>query len=69
VTGNLEAATVAVDGSVHGEIVAVECVRISANGTVEGDLKTTRLVVADGGFVKGRVEMTEPKAKLHAVAS
>lgn len=69
VTGNVEAATVAVDGVVQGEIVAADCVRISANGTVEGDLKTTRLVVADGGFVKGRVEMTEPQARLHAVAS
>jgi cytoskeletal protein CcmA (bactofilin family) len=69
VVGNLTAASVDVDGHVHGEIVASECVRVSAVGAVEGDLKTTRLAIADGGFVKGRVDMSAARAKLHAVAS
>jgi cytoskeletal protein CcmA (bactofilin family) len=69
VVGNVEASSVDVDGQVQGAIVASECVRINARGMVEGDLKTTRLAVADGGFVKGKVEMTPSKARLHAVAS
>lgn len=69
VVGNLTASSVAVDGNVQGEIVASDCVRVSAGGAVEGDLKTTRLAIADGGFVKGRVDMSAARAKLHAVAS
>lgn len=69
VVGNLAAATVEVNGQVQGEIVAADCVRVGANGTVEGDLKTTRLAVADGGYVKGRVDMSGPRNGLHAVAS
>jgi len=69
VVGNLAAASVDIHGRVQGEIVASDCVRISSQGAVEGDLHTTRLAIADGGFVKGRVEMSAPRAKLHAVAS
>jgi cytoskeletal protein CcmA (bactofilin family) len=69
VVGSIAAASVDVNGSVQGEIVASECVRVSALGTIEGDLQTTRLAVADGGLIRGRVEMSAPKAVLHAVAS
>lgn len=69
VVGNVAATSVDVDGQVEGEIVASECVRISAKGEVQGDLKTVRLAIADGGFVKGKVEMNASRAKLHAVAS
>jgi cytoskeletal protein CcmA (bactofilin family) len=69
VVGNLAATLVEVEGQVQGEIVASDCVRVGARGAVEGDLKTSRLAIADGGYLKGRVEMNVPRAKLQAVAS
>jgi cytoskeletal protein CcmA (bactofilin family) len=69
VIGNLAAATIDVEGQVQGEIVASECVRVGAQGMIEGDLKTARLAIADGGYLKGRVDMSASRAKLQAVAS
>ena len=69
VVGNLAATSVEIEGQVQGEIVASECIRVGAHGIVEGDLKTSRLAITDGGYLKGRVEMSAPRAKLHAVAS
>lgn len=69
VIGNLAAASVEIEGQVQGEIVASDCVRVGARGMIEGDLTTTRLAIADGGYVKGRVDMSAAAEKLHAVAS
>lgn len=69
VVGNVAADVVDVDGRVNGEIVASTCVRIGVTGTLEGELRTPRLAVADGGRVQGHVEMSAPVAALHAVAS
>ncbi len=69
VIGNVMAASVLIDGCVQGEIVASDCVQVSAHGAVEGDLHTARLAIADGGRVQGRVEMSAPATALHAVAS
>jgi cytoskeletal protein CcmA (bactofilin family) len=69
VVGNLAASTVEVEGEVQGEIVASECVRVGVRGVIEGDLKTSRLAIADGGYLKGRVEMSPSRPKLHAIAS
>lgn len=68
VVGNLAATLVEVEGQVQGEIVASDCVRVGARGAVEGDLKTGRLAIADGGYLKGRVEMTAPRAKLQVAS-
>ncbi len=69
VLGNVAAASVVIDGRVQGEIVASDCVHVSAHGAVEGNLHTARLAIADGGRVQGRVDMNAPRAELHAVAS
>ena len=69
VVGNVAAASVLIDGRVQGEIVASDCVHVGALGTVEGNLHTARLAIADGGCVQGRVDMSARQAELHAVAS
>lgn len=68
VVGNLAATLVEVEGQVQGEIVASDCVRVGVRGAVEGDLKTSRLAIADGGYLKGRVEMNVPRTKLQAAS-
>ena len=46
-----------VQGTVHGEVVALERVEVGPKGKVFGDLRTPRLEVAAGGVVVGRLEV------------
>ncbi|HSL20383.1 MAG TPA: polymer-forming cytoskeletal protein [Vicinamibacterales bacterium] len=66
VVGNVGAAQIEVGGRIQGGLVASDCVRVGPDGEVEGDLHTTRLAIADGGRIQGRVEMSQPRAALNA---
>ena len=58
VTGEIEARTVEVAGKVRGDIHGRERLDILASANIEGDLSSPRVVIADGAFFKGSVEMT-----------
>jgi cytoskeletal protein CcmA (bactofilin family) len=49
---------VQVGGKMIGNVVGTESVAIQANGSLEGDVVTPRMSIADGAFFKGRVEMS-----------
>jgi cytoskeletal protein CcmA (bactofilin family) len=55
IDGNIDALTVAVHGQVTGVIAAGGKLEIGETGTVDGDIRTPRLVVAEGAVLKGRV--------------
>ncbi|MDH3255823.1 MAG: polymer-forming cytoskeletal protein [Acidobacteriota bacterium] len=57
VTGEIDAKSVRVGGRVKGNIRGLEMIEILANGSVEGDVRSPRVVIADGAFFKGKVEM------------
>jgi cytoskeletal protein CcmA (bactofilin family) len=57
VTGEIQARSVRVGGRVKGNILGREMIEILANGSVEGDVRSPRVVIADGAFFKGKVEM------------
>jgi cytoskeletal protein CcmA (bactofilin family) len=57
VVGDIAAATVFVDGHVHGNIAASERLDVRAAAVIQGDLTARALTVADGAQVTGRVEM------------
>jgi cytoskeletal protein CcmA (bactofilin family) len=69
VVGSVEAAAIDVGGHIEGEILATDRVRVGPEGEVDGDVITARLVIAEGGRVQGRVEMSAPQHALHAAAS
>ena len=50
------AKSVIVLGEVTGNVTASDKVDIRDNGSVDGDITTPRLVMADGAFIKGRVD-------------
>lgn len=58
VKGEIHAQAVRVSGKVMGNIVGHDRIEILATGTVEGDIVAPRITVADGAFIKGKVEMT-----------
>lgn len=57
VTGEIQARSVRVGGRVKGNILGREMIEILTNGSVEGDVRSPRVVIADGAFFKGKVEM------------
>lgn len=58
VHGPITAPVVRVGGKVVGNVTASDRVEVSPSGSVEGDLSAPRIVVAEGAFFRGRVEMT-----------
>jgi cytoskeletal protein CcmA (bactofilin family) len=57
------AKAVVIRGAVTGDVTASERVEIQASGSVTGDVVTPCLVVAEGGQLRGRVEMRPMKPK------
>jgi len=58
VRGEIAARTVRVAGKVYGNIKGGERVEVLASGALEGDVSAPRVVIAEGAFFKGKVEMT-----------
>ena len=61
VTGNVSARVVRIAGQVAGEVRGGERVEILGTGQLEGDVSAPRVVIAEGAFVKGKIEMTGQK--------
>lgn len=59
VEGSVHAESVQVGGKVQGNIRGVKKVEVLTSGRLEGDVTSPRVVIADGAFFKGKVEMTE----------
>ena len=56
IQADIVAKIVAIHGKVTGAITASETVSISETGTVEGNITSRRLSMADGAVVKGQVD-------------
>ncbi|HOW53325.1 MAG TPA: polymer-forming cytoskeletal protein [Syntrophorhabdaceae bacterium] len=57
VKGEMSAREVIIDGTVEGSINAEEMVEIKPDGVVEGDIRTFKLVIAEGAFFSGHSYM------------
>jgi cytoskeletal protein CcmA (bactofilin family) len=58
VKGDISARTVRIGGKVVGNVQGSEKVEILPTGRLEGDVAAPRVVLAEGAFFKGKVEMT-----------
>jgi len=56
VKADLIAKTISVSGAVTGNVTATERVVLQPSASVDGDIITPRLSMADGAVVKGKVE-------------
>ena len=62
--------TIRVDGKVVGNIIATQMVHVLAPGTVNGNIKTPRLIIEEGVLFDGKCEMAgERKAAEQKVVS
>ena len=57
VTGPVSGRIVRVVGRVTGNVTAGEIVEVGSTGSVEGDVTAPRVVIAQGAFFRGKVEM------------
>jgi cytoskeletal protein CcmA (bactofilin family) len=56
--GQLAARTVRIAGKVVGDVRGSELVELAPSGSLEGNISAARVVIAEGAFFKGQVEMT-----------
>ena len=50
-------------GEVEGDLQAGDRVEIKKDGSVVGELTTARVMIEDGAYVKGAIEITRSKTK------
>ncbi|MCA1560915.1 MAG: polymer-forming cytoskeletal protein [Acidobacteria bacterium] len=60
IRAEVAARTVVVMGAVTGNVTA-DKVEIQAAGSVNGDIVSARLAIADGGFFRGKVDMAQAR--------
>ena len=72
VKANLTARTILISGAVMGNVTATEKVDIRDGGSVDGDIVSPRVAIAEGAHFRGSVDMqrkagaAEPKAQAQA---
>jgi cytoskeletal protein CcmA (bactofilin family) len=57
VRGPISAQVVRVGGRVIGDVQALDRVEVAPSGSLEGDIAAPRVVIAEGAFFKGRIDM------------
>jgi cytoskeletal protein CcmA (bactofilin family) len=57
VKADIAAKAVVVVGAVTGKVSAKDRIEIRSTGTVTGDIVSPRLIIAEGGNLRGKVEM------------
>jgi len=57
ITAEVVAREVIVYGKVNGDLCARDRIEIRKDGSVTGDLTTARIVIEDGAYFKGSVEI------------
>lgn len=63
VQGPVTAQVVRIGGRLFGNVTAADRVEVAPSGSLEGDVAAPRIIIAEGAFFKGRVEMTGDKAQ------
>ena len=79
IKAQVAAKTIVVEGSVQGNVTATERIEIRDKGSVEGDLASPRVAIADGAHFRGSIDMqsgrgaterhAETKAPAHAAST
>lgn len=62
VTADIQAREVIVFGNVKGNLRAKDRIEIKKDGSVVGDLTTARIMIEDGAYFKGSIEIERPGA-------
>ena len=58
VLGNVDASNIVIEGEVKGNLDAKEKLELRATSRIEGDIRATNLAMAQGGYLKGQIDMS-----------
>jgi cytoskeletal protein CcmA (bactofilin family) len=61
VHAGIKAREVVIVGTVHGNIEATEKIDIRKDAKLVGDIKTARIVIEDGAYFKGSIDIQKPE--------
>lgn len=69
VKANVKANELVVRGWIQGNVEAVERIVIMTGASIVGDVKTAGIVIEDGAFFKGGIDILRPEIKKPETAS
>lgn len=61
VAASVKAKEIVVMGTVHGDVEAGEKIDIRKEAKLVGDIKTARIVIEDGAYFKGSIDIVKPE--------
>jgi cytoskeletal protein CcmA (bactofilin family) len=61
VNAGIKAREVVIVGTVHGNIEATEKIDIRKDAKLVGDIRTARIVIEDGAYFKGSIDIQKPE--------
>ena len=64
VQAGVKAREIVVLGAIHGNVEAVEKIDIRKDARLVGDIKTARIVIEDGAYFKGSIDITKAEPKV-----
>ena len=62
VKANVKARELVVKGSIHGNVEASDRISILNGASIVGDVKTAGIVIEDGAYFKGGIDILRPEA-------
>lgn len=63
VNANIKAREIIVLGTVNGNVEATDKIDIRKDARLVGDIKTARIVIEDGAFLKGSIDIIKPEVR------
>jgi cytoskeletal protein CcmA (bactofilin family) len=63
VQASIKAREIVVLGAIHGNVEATEKIDIRKDARLVGDIKTARIVIEDGAYFKGSIDIIKPEPK------
>jgi cytoskeletal protein CcmA (bactofilin family) len=63
VIAGIRARDIVVLGTIHGNVEAGDKIEIRKDAKLVGDIKTARIVIEDGAYFKGSIDISKPEAK------
>ena len=63
VKATLKAREVVVLGAIHGNVEATDKIEIRKDAKLTGDIRTARIIIEDGAYFKGSIDIVKPEPK------
>jgi len=69
VTASVKAREIVVLGTIHGNVETTDKIDIRKDAKLVGDIKTARVVIEDGAYFKGNIDIVRPEAAARPAAA